>query len=143
MAIPRRSAKNMELYKYNKFHRVSALILAFGGSFWGMLLILSFPFTILHNVAFIPGWIIFFGWCYIAMGRSVNMKPRLFWIFSTIVNLTYLILHYGSWLTQPSSDKLVDAMEVWWIVTIVISLSCLLMKGLKQSEFTSISEVDL
>jgi len=133
----------MELYKYNKFHRVSALILVFGGSLWAMLLILSFPFTVLHNVAFIPGWIIFFGWCYIAAGRSVNMKPRLFWIFSTVVNLTYLILHYCSWLTQPSSNKLVATMEAWWIITIIISLSCLLIKDVKQSKFSSLSEVDL
>ena len=125
----------MEPHTYTLPHKACAGILALGGVFWGMLLISSLilpPLGIMYNAIFTPGWIIFFGWCYILVGRSINMNTRLFWVLSALVNTIYLILHYGSWLTRPSSDKIVMSMEVWWIITILVSLFCSVLRPAEQ-----------
>src|SRR5690606_4272268 len=97
---PGREVCGRNSHPYRGAHRISAAVLAFGGIYWAMLLLLAAlvpPVGLLYNMMHIPGWIVFFGWCHIAFGRSVDLSMRFFWSASAMVNLAYFIVHLEPW----------------------------------------------
>lgn len=124
------------MYNYSRLHKYSARLLAMAGMCWATLLLFyGIGIPILGwavNLMYAPGWIIFCGWWKISNGEPVLKSVRLFWILSTCVNLAYYIIHLGVWNKSWSFSNSLDTEGIWWLVTIVISLTCALTKPAKQ-----------
>ena len=74
--------------------RLFAALLAVVGLYWGFLLIISIigGVGIYLNLAHLPGWACFVGWCLIAFGKPLPMSEKVFWILSSFAHI-WLLFH--------------------------------------------------
>ncbi len=120
-------AKQNPLYTVE---RLLAGILAVGGAYWACLLLLWLfvpPAGLVINAIYVPGWIVYAGWCYVALNRF-SPGPRVFvWVGSIVVNGAYLLIDLGFFDGQATPPTALDLKGAWWITTIVISVLGLLI----------------
>ena len=112
---------------YSIMHRTVATVLAICGVYWALLLlyVLFFPIAgIIGNLIFAPGWAIFAGWWYIALGKPVLKDVRLFWLLSAVINFVYFLLHLEPWKWNSSIERSLDMRGVWWLVVVILSVVC-------------------
>lgn len=126
-----RSPQYTDLRTYSTVHRVCAALLGLAGMYWALLLLsmLLIPqFGVPLNVLSLPSWMLFFGWWYMALGRSVEVGTRLFWIISALVNLIHYLLHLAPWLSYSSVRLSLNVAGVWWLLAFAVSTLCALLR---------------
>jgi hypothetical protein len=82
------------------------------------------------HLYFLPGWLVYFGWVYLATGRGIApVPPRLFWILSAAVNLGYFLHQYQPWRYLGDYDRSLSGGAYWWLATGLLSIICALFPG--------------
>lgn len=102
-------------------HRIIAGFLAIGGTALGALMVITFLLPkagLILNLVYLPGWLVFAAWNYLAFGNTATINIRRFWIFSACVNTVYLLIHFSPIEIAP--DFLY--FECWWVISITLSL---------------------
>ena len=124
------------MYQYSNLHKYSARLLAMAGMFWAaILLFYGVGAPVIGwaiNLIYAPGWVVFYGWWKISDGEPLPVNVRLFWVISTCINLAYYLIHIKVWHEHWSFSNSLDIRGIWWLITIIISLICSLIKPANQ-----------
>lgn len=114
-----------------RIERSLAVVLAIGGSFFAILLLISIlfpPHGFLINLVFVPGWMIYAGWCKIALDRLLGIRHPSFWICSVVVHVVYFTINWF----YPSRPLFSDVVSWWFVAVVCLSMVCFVLCRLKK-----------